>query len=99
MPAESAPADAAFPGADFVAAAARARASGDFSGIPEEALRRVMTAAVKLYMARAEADGSRPPLVTADEITPTEIVVVVSQLVRAAGLNLFDLSMWLQRAE
>jgi hypothetical protein len=30
-------------------------------------------------------------------VTPTDIVVTVSELIRAAGLNLWDLSMWFAR--
>jgi hypothetical protein len=30
-------------------------------------------------------------------VTPTEVVTVVSEMIRTAGLNLFDLSMWFRR--
>ena len=35
--------------------------------------------------------------VTADKLTPTDVVVTVSDMVRAVGLNLWDVSMWFQR--
>ena len=39
-----------------------------------------------------------PPAVVAPErVTPTDIVVTVSALIRAVGLNLWDVSMWFNR--
>jgi hypothetical protein len=61
-------------------------------------LERVMTAAVKLYVAKAEGTGAYPPPVTAERVTPTEVVTIVSEMIRTAGLNLFDLSMWFRRS-
>jgi hypothetical protein len=81
----------------FVDVAERALSSGP-SHIPSAALERVLTAAMKLYVAKAEAEGTFPAPVSADKITPTEVVVVVSELLRAANLSLFDLAMWYRRA-
>jgi glucan phosphoethanolaminetransferase (alkaline phosphatase superfamily) len=53
---------------------------------------------MKLYAAKAEAEASPPPPVSAERITPTEVVVVISETMRAVNLNLFDLSMWYRRA-
>jgi hypothetical protein len=93
------------PGAEFgsVAAAFAAVAedtltSGMASEVVNSDLERVLTAAVKLYAAKAGAEPTPPPPVSADKITPTEIVVIVSELMRAGNLNLFDLSMWYRRA-
>ncbi len=61
-------------------------------------LERVLTAAIKLYAAKAEGVATPAPPVSADKITPTEVVVVVSEMLRAVDLNLFDLSMWYRRA-
>jgi hypothetical protein len=73
--------------------------SGAASQIASSDLERVLTAAIKLYAARAATEATPPPPpVAADKITPTEIVVMVSELMRAANLNLFDLSMWYRRA-
>jgi hypothetical protein len=58
----------------------------------------VLTAAMKLYAAKAEGVATPAPPVSADKITPTEVVIVISELMRAADLNLFDLSMWYRRA-
>jgi hypothetical protein len=81
----------------FVALAERTFASGNYDVFSNTDLERVMTAAVKLYVAKAEGTGVYPPPVAAERVTPTEVVTVVSEMIRAAGLNLFDLSMWFRR--
>ncbi len=83
-------------GGDFVAAAERALETGKLDGVSDAELERVMTAAVRLYAAKAEGD-TPPAVVTPDRVTPTDIVVTVSALIRAVGLNLWDVSMWFNR--
>jgi hypothetical protein len=56
-----------------------------------------MTAAVRLYAAKAETDKPPAQAVTPSAVSPTDIVVTVSDLIRAAGLNLWDVSMWFNR--
>ena len=85
-------------GGDFVAATERALTSGKLDGVSDAELERVMTAAVRLYAAKAEGDEP-PAVVTPDQVTPTDIVVTVSALIRAVGLNLWDVSMWFNRAK
>jgi hypothetical protein len=83
---------------DFAAAADAARASGDLDAITYEEIQRVLTAAVRLYAAKSErVDGFPPPPIIADQVTATDVVVTVSEMVKTAGLNLFDLSMWFRR--
>jgi hypothetical protein len=89
-------ADAAL-GDDFVAAAERALSSGQPGLVADADLERVMTAAVRLYAAKAETDSPPATPVTPASVTPTDIVVTVCDLIRAAGLNLWDVSMWFQR--
>jgi hypothetical protein len=83
----------------FVEAAEQALARHELAGIPSDELARVLTAAVRLYAAKSEAEGSFPPPVAADKITPTEVVLVVSEMLRATDLNLFDLAMWYRRGK
>ena len=85
-------------GSDFVTAAEHALQSGQLDGVSDAELERVMTAAVRLYAAKAEADEP-PAVVTPEFVTPTDIVVTVSALIRAVGLNLWDVSMWFNRAK
>jgi hypothetical protein len=83
-------------GGGFVEAAEHALASGQLDRVSDAELARVMTAAVRLYAAKAEGD-TPPAVVTPEHVTPTDIVVTVSALIRAAGLNLWDVSMWFNR--
>ena len=78
--------------------AERALATGAVSQIASGDIERVLTAVMKLYAAKAEAEAPPPHPVSADKITPTEVVVVISEVMRAVNLNLFDLSMWYRRA-
>jgi hypothetical protein len=84
-------------GEDFVLAAERALAAGEPGLVSDADLTRVMTAAVRLYAAKADGEASPARPVAADAVTPTEIVVTVSELIKTAGLNLWDVSMWFNR--
>ena len=84
-------------GDDFVAAAERALSSGEPEQVSDGDLERVLTAAVRLYAAKAETDKPPAQPITPSAVTPTEIVVTASDLIRAAGLNLWDVSMWFNR--
>jgi len=82
----------------LAAMAERALATGAASQIASADIERVLTAMIKLYAAKAEVEATPPHPVSADKITPTEVVVVISEMMRAVNLNLFDLSMWYRRA-
>jgi hypothetical protein len=89
--------EAASLGEDFVAAAERALTSGQPGQVSDADLERVMTAAVRLYAAKVDADMAPAQPITPSAVTPTDIVVTVSDLIKSAGLNLWDLSMWFNR--
>jgi hypothetical protein len=84
-------------GDDFVAAAERALTSGQPGAVSDADLERVLTAAVRLYAAKVDADMAPAQPVTPSAVTPTDIVVTVSDLLKSAGLNLWDVSMWFNR--
>jgi hypothetical protein len=84
-------------GRDFVAAAEHALSTGDFSRISDAEIQQVMTAAVRVYAAKSDFTGTTPLPVAPNLVTPTDTVVTVCELIRAAGLNLWDLSMWFSR--
>jgi hypothetical protein len=84
-------------GADFTEATDRALSAGRPDQVSDAELERIMTAAIRLYAAKADADNAQLRPVTPELVTPTDIVVTVSALIRAAGLNLWDLSMWFNR--
>jgi hypothetical protein len=95
---ETRPAPAVAPcGEAFVSAAERALASGELETVPDEELQRVLTAALRLYAAKVDLGDNAPSPVIPDKLTPTDVVVSVTAIVRAVGLNLWDLSMWFQR--
>jgi hypothetical protein len=85
-------------GDDFVAACERALDAGRPGEISDADLTRVMTAAVRLYAAKRDGGDTPAQPIEPEKITPTEIVVTVSDLIRAAGLNLWDVSMWFNRS-
>ena len=64
---------------------------GDLSDLQ---LSEVMTAAVRLYAARAEARDAFPPPLIAGRVTATDVAIVTSEMVRLVNINMFDLSMW-----
>ena len=84
-------------GDDFVEATERALAAGQPGQVSDAELERVMTAAVRLYAAKAETDKPPAQPITPSSVTPTEVVVMASDLIRAVGLNLWDVSMWFNR--
>ena len=84
-------------GGDFVDAAERALSSGQPEQVADADLERVLTAAVRLYAAKTEADQPPAQPITPSAVTPTDVVVTVSDMIKAAGLNLWDVSMWFNR--
>ena len=84
-------------GDDFVEATERALAAGQPGQVSDAELERVLTAAVRLYAAKSESDKPPAQPITPSAVTPTDVVVTVSDLIRAAGLNLWDVSMWFNR--
>src|SRR5262245_44660233 len=85
--------------AAFAQTAERMLEGGAAAQVASADLERVLTAAMKLYAAKAEGAATPAPPVSADALSPTEAVVVISETMRALNLNLFDLSMWYRRGE
>jgi hypothetical protein len=83
--------------AAFSEAVIAALRCGDIHAIPDEALREVMTAAVKAYAAKVEAAENEFPPFEHDAVTATEVAVVTCAMIRAAELNPFDIAMWFGR--
>jgi hypothetical protein len=90
--------DDAEPAAAFCRIAeAELQMSSARAAISDEALRRVLTAAVKLYAARVEDTGIEARPFVAGAVTATEAVVATCAMIRAVDLNPFDLAMWFRR--
>ena len=87
----------AAPKLDFCARARDAIARGEPDAVSDKALQQVLTAAVKLYAAKVERRGYEVAPFPADAVTATETVVTACGLIRAAGLNMFDVAIWFHR--
>jgi len=84
-------------GAAFCASAEAALASGKPDAIPDDALQRVLSAAVRLYAAKSEDRAQELPPFGARPVNATEAVTAICAIMRAADLNFFDLQMWYRR--
>jgi hypothetical protein len=64
--------------------------------IPEDAVRRLLSVAVRLYAALAEETGLEP-LPTEPSVSATDAVVTAVALLRAQNLNAFETALWFAR--
>ena len=69
----------------------RALAAGDHDVLSPDALKKLMTAACRLYSAQVEAGSEALPV---GEVTSTDIMTTASGLLRAGNLAVFELGMW-----
>jgi hypothetical protein len=69
----------------------RALHAGDHEVLTPEVLQKLMTAACRLYSAQVEAGSTALPV---GEVTPTDIMVTASGLMKAGNLAVFELGMW-----
>ena len=91
-PAAAKPASSTAAAAEQVAAEIqRALHAGDHEVLTPEVLQKLMTAACRLYSAQVEAGSQMPPV---GEVTPTDIMVTASGLMKAGNLAVFELGMW-----
>jgi hypothetical protein len=68
-----------------------ARQAGTF---PDQTLRRLMAALVRLYAAKFD-EGQRPALLDADgDVSATAVLVTTSALMKSSNLEIFELGMW-----
>ncbi|MBL8379090.1 MAG: hypothetical protein JNM79_14570 [Burkholderiales bacterium] len=81
----------------FTKAVDKAISQGQADAISDRELQEVFTAAVRLGFAKLEAEGRVPELLDAEAVSATEVVVAVSEMIRAANLNLLDVAMWFRR--
>ena len=72
----------------------RALASGKLDTLTPQALHALMSACCKNYATRVEAGDDLLPLAQRSTVSPTEVMVTASGLLRAANLAVFELGMW-----
>ena len=74
--------------------------SGEAARVSDEAVARLLTAAIRLYVAKSDGEertfcpiaGSRDC-----ELTPTELLSAVSEMLRALHLGPMELALWYRR--
>ena len=72
----------------------RALAGGQLDTLTPQALQALMSACCKTYATRVEAGEDLLPLSQRTTVSPTEVMVTASGLLRAANLAVFELGMW-----
>ena len=81
--------------------AARALAkTGEASRVSDEAVAQLLTAAIRLYFAKADGEERtfRPVIrEEVDPLTATEVLSAVSELLRALRLGPMELALWYRR--
>jgi hypothetical protein len=85
-------------GTEALAAADRALADGSTAQVTDEAVQQLLTAGIRLFARKMELESRYfSPLTGHDAVTATEGAMLMTELMRAVDLNLFDLSMWASR--
>jgi len=72
----------------------RGLADGRVDLLTPPALQALMAAACKAYAAQVEAGNPMAALAQRTTVTPTEVMVTASGLLRATNLAVFELGMW-----
>jgi hypothetical protein len=72
----------------------RGLADGKSDVLTPAALQALMGAACKAYAAQVEAGNATAALGPRSSVSPTEVMVTASGLLRAANLAVFELGMW-----
>ena len=78
--------------------AEKALNDGTTDQISDEVVQRLLTARTRLFANKIEMeDRFFLPFTSPEATTATDVVVTVSDMLRAVNLNTFDLAMWFQR--
>jgi hypothetical protein len=85
--------------AAFAAAAEHDLAESEPQVLSDDDLATVMTAASRLYAARAEGAAAPPPPVNVADLSTTAVLTVACEMLRLTNVNMFDVSMWFARTE
>ncbi len=78
--------------------AEKALNDGTTDQISDEVVQRLLTAGTRLFANKVEMeDRFFLPFTSPEAVTATDVVVTVSDMLRAVNLNTFDLAMWFRR--
>ena len=86
--------------ADLHRSAKELVANGEAARVSDEAVAQLITAAVRLYYAKSELEDRPVPAVVQEgeqTLTPTEILVAVSEMLRDVRLGPMELGLWFRR--
>jgi hypothetical protein len=71
---------------------------GRTAEVPDAAVQRLFAAALRLHARKTDEEQRHfAPVAPDAAVSTTDVAVAVTELLRAADLNLFDLSMWASR--
>ena len=73
-------------------------AEGRLDEIADESVQLLMTLAAKVYCASRVAGRDIGPLLHDEALTATEVMVVASNILHAANIEVFELAMWQNHA-
>jgi len=79
--------------ADVLSALEKLAAAPAPDAIDRAELQRLLVAVVRLFAAKAEADGPFP-VAEPGVLTATEVMVTAAALLKAANVNVFELGLW-----
>ena len=86
--------DVAQQAAELAASLEAVLAAGQGGAFPDEAMRELMSALIKVYGVKFD-EGQRPALLPADSgVSATAVLVATSALMKASNLEIFELGMW-----
>ena len=73
---------------------------GEAARVSDEAVAQIITAAVRLYYAKSELEDRPVPAIVQEgqeTLTPTEMLVAVSEMLRDVRLGPMELGLWFRR--
>ncbi len=85
---------------DFLCASRELVDNGEASLVSDEAVAQILTAAIRLYVAKSDGEERTfPPIAGShdSEMTPTELLSAVSEMLRAMHLGPMELALWYRR--
>jgi hypothetical protein len=74
--------------------------NNDAARVSDEAVAQIMTAAIRLYVAKSDGEERTFKPIAGErdsELTPTELLSAVSELLRALHLGPMELALWYRR--
>ena len=68
------------------------------AAVADRTAQQLVTAAAKLYARKVDAERRHfSPVIAPNAVSPTDVAVLATEMMRVVDLNIFDLSMWASR--